>query len=206
MNKNQVLEIAAKLSEINSIFGVTQSPSAVLYQASLLEDLNFEQTVKALDSFMKTTKVARPPLPSQIISIVQPEADKRELAVIVARSIDRAIAKYGYNWSWGERVNGETYFLGSGKYHWTFKEAVIAELGEIAWHVICSRGGWEQIRNSANEMAEGQFIAQLREHVEAAYSLQSQGIDITAIDMPKKESIENTNVIALSASIKDMPK
>lgn len=165
-----------------------------------LSDLNFEQCLLALVEYRKSDKNKFWPKSSDLRAIVQPKPDKREIATILARNIDRAVAKHGYTWSMGTFIAGNVYFLGGGKWHWTFKEAVIAELGEIAWHAICVKGGWELLRNSANEMDEGQFIAQLRDQIQSSYNLKEQGIDVTKIEMPEHKGIEykeNKNVLNL---------
>lgn len=70
----------------------------------------------------------------------------------------------------------------------SFREAVIGELGAVAWHAICCRGGWLNLRNSSVEMDEGQFIAQLRDQIESSMALAAQGVDVTKIEMPKPKA------------------
>lgn len=178
-----------------------------------LQDLDFQKCYDALSEYRKSNKYKFWPKPSDIRAIVNPSADPRQIAILTARKIDAAVKKYGWTWYLGDRIEGNTYFLGGGKYHWTFKEAVIAECGAIAWHAICQRGHWMDVRNSANEMEEHTFIAQMRDQIEASYNLQLQGIDILKIEMPKiKDELEYAekaqieNVKFNIPAIKEIPK
>lgn len=180
-----------------------------------LEDLGFEKIKNALSVYRKDSKNKFWPKASDIRNIINPQINSKEFAITLARKIDATISKYGWNWEHGQFINGEKYYYGGGKYHWTFKEAVIAELGELGWHSICSRGGWLNVRNSANEMDEGQFIPQLVGQIESSFNLQKQGIDITLIEMPKPAIIEyeqnkiisdELNIKRLSNNLKEIPK
>lgn len=201
MTKQEILLVAQKIATINGILGFQMTNEAVMYQATLLQDLNFQKVMDAYDVAMQKSKTGKPPLVSHIREIVNPEIDSRFFAVELARKIDGAISKFGYNWAMGDIVNGEKYYLGGGKYHWTFKEAVIAELGDLAWHSICMRGGWENVRNSANEMEEGMFIAQMRDQLQASYALKKQGVDVTKIEMITHDNRNETQAIELNKKL-----
>lgn len=148
-----------------------------------LLDLNFEKCFSALAEYRRDSRNKFWPKSADIRGIVQPSPSSRDVAITLARKIDQCVARYGYNWSMGTFIEGDIYFFGGGAYHWTFKEAVIAEIGALGWHAICSRGGWSHVRNSANEMEEGTFIAQMRDQIESSQNLQRQGVDITKIEM-----------------------
>lgn len=193
MTKDQLISICKKLALVSRIYGITQTNDSLQYQAILLNDLDYASVSKAIDVFARENKTNRPPTPAQIRDIVNPPLNSKDVANELARRIDKAVSKYGWNWSEGTFINGNIYFEGGKKYHWTFKEAVIAELGPVGWHVICSRGGWTNIRNSANEMNEGMFIAQLRDQVQSSYTLLQQGVDITKIELPDSNKSQQLN-------------
>lgn len=160
-----------------------------------LKDYDEQKVLNAYVAYRKDFKNRSMPLPAQIIQIMNPKMDSRDFANELARKIDKAVSKFGYAWQDGVFFNGERYFEGGGRYHWTFKEAVIAELGPLGWHAICLRGGWLSVRNSANEMEEGIFIAQMRDQLQSSYNLQQQGIDVTMIEMPSTKEQERVDSI-----------
>jgi hypothetical protein len=182
--KQKRLEIATLFATMNAIYGVTMNNDAVMYQADLLVDLDLEALRKAFTSYTKTNKTNRPPTVAHIREIVNPFVDDRHVAIELARKIDRAVSRYGWTWEHGYQSHFETKWDGGGSVHNSFKEAVICELGELGWHVICSRGGWQNTRNSSNEMEEGMFIAQMRDQIQASMSLQKAGADVSKILLP----------------------
>lgn len=159
--------------------------------ADVLSSFPIEQVLQAGKAYMVDSNNSRFPMPPhKIMDIYKPkQADSREVAVALARRIDKAVRDFGYNWAHGQLQGGETYYKGGGLLHLTFKDAVIAELGPLGWHAICSRGGWLSVRNSANEMDEGTFIAQMRDQIQASHNLEKQGFDVTKIEMPDKKTI-----------------
>lgn len=178
-------KIAARISMVNAIYGVSMPIEAIEYQAHILSEYDFDSVMSAFDKYMRETKFSKPPTPGQIIEILSPKVSDRDLANDLARKIDRAITRKGWNWEQGYWHEDGPYWEISGGVVRSFKEAVIDELGAIGWHVICSRGGWLNLRNSAAEMQEGQFIAQLRDQAQSSMALAAAGVDVTKIEMPK---------------------
>lgn len=156
--------------------------------------LSFDQAVQAVTRYRRESKNTRFPLPSQLIETLRPTSDPKALANDLARRIDKSLTSHGYLWHHGYfhdyddnrqpicRFEANT--PEGKKVFWTWKEAVIAELGEIGWHAICSRGGWDALAQSQREMPEGMFIAQLRDQVDASITLVRQGVDVTQIALP----------------------
>lgn len=188
MNQEQRTQIGELWLTIAAMYGKEIQRPALKLLLDSVNDLPFKKIIDCLTEWPKTCKVARYPYPADVREFIYPQLNSRELAVSIARNIDKAISKYGYTWSMGYMFEGEIWFNGGGYRHKSFKEAVIAELGEIAWHAICSRGSWEKLRNSANEMDEGTFIAQMREQIESTINLQKNGIDITKIELPNSQN------------------
>lgn len=185
-----------------------QAPALKLFLNSV-DDLQSVDILSALNKWIRVSKMGRHPFPSEIREMINPQLDSREVAMTLARMIDKAVTKFGYTWAWGEQVNGETYFKGGNEYHWTFKEAVIAELGPLGWHAICSKGGWQNLRDSANDMEEGTFIAQLRDQIQSSHNLAKSGADLTKIEMPsqKKQELSNEgSVNKFLNSVKEIPE
>lgn len=196
MTSEQIRRIAERIVIMNSMCGVNMPDNAVMYQAKLLADLDFDLVVKAFDNYALSNKTGRPPTVAHIREIINPVVSERDLANELARKIDKCVAKHGWSWSEGQIIAGDdvletmTMYEGaSGKLHDTFKEAVISEIGEVGWHVICSRGGWSNVRNSANEMPEGMFISQMRDQVESTLRLQKAGVDVAKIGLPEPHKL-----------------
>lgn len=162
-------------------------PEVILMFVEDFSGYRVEEVIKAYSQYRKNPKNTKAPLPAQIIALMNPEIDSKEIAIELSRKIDRVISKFGWNWQEGVFINGNIYFEGGGKYHWTFEEAVKAELGEVGLHIVNSRG-WTHLRNSANSMPEGTFIAQLREQIQSSVSLAKQGVDLTKLEFSKNDS------------------
>lgn len=202
MTQEQRNNLGQILGAMGVMFGRNDLTPPVL--SMYLDDLeaaglSFDQAVLACTRYRRDKKNTRFPLPAQLIEVVRPQADPKVLAIDIARRIDKAVAKHGWNWEHGffhgyhpETKDPMFYFEAftneGRKAFWTFKEAVIAELGEIAWHAICSRGGWQAVRESCNAMPEGMFIAQLRDQIEASVHLARSGVDVTRISLPPPRS------------------
>jgi len=164
-----------------------------------LQDLSFESCMNALQIYRNDNKNKFWPKSSDIRAIVNPEPDSRDFATVLARKIDLAVKKYGWVWSEGyfSAEHGQPYFVGGGKSFWSWKEAVIEELGVEGWNYIQSMGGWLQVRDSANEMNEGQYIAQTRDYIQSSYRLKKQGIEVEKIQIENKNNISSLEKVDL---------
>lgn len=173
--------------------GKEVQPAALSMMLDAISDLPAQKVINALNDWCAKSKAGRHPFPAELRDMVKPAIDSKALAIDLARKIDKSICDHGATWSHGcwygeqgpffeARVNGKTELFG------TFKEAVIAELGPIGWNVICTRGGVENVLSAIREMDEGTFIAQLRDQVQSTYQLAEQGVDVTRISLPDKQS------------------
>lgn len=163
-------------------------------------DLDFNSCLNALVLYRRNKENRTWPKSADIRAIVNPKLDSRAFAVELARKIDRAVSKHGWNWSQGvyggQHEDGSHWFYwndSAGNAYYSFQEAAIAELGDIGWHAICSRGGWSNVTSSANDMEEGMFIAQMRDQIQSSILLAESGVDITRIEMPKKPELDTKN-------------
>lgn len=199
MTPQERIAVAEAWTVIAATFGRDLTRATMKAMLDAIDDLPFEAVMRSLNGWMRTSKTGRHPYPAEIREAIHPEVNSRLSATEIARKIDRACIKHGFYWSQGIMGPNGFYFEDDkGNKFPTFKEAVISELGLIGWHAIYTRGGWEQMAQSANSMDEGQFIAQLRDQCEASIQLQKQGYDFLALDMPgsKKESIDS-NILKL---------
>lgn len=149
---------------------------------------------EACRRYVRDTKNTRFPMPPHLVmqTLAPQQVDDRMVAIELARKIDGLTRSKGSYWSDGFYGSDGSYWEGARREIFSsFKEAVVSEVGNLGWHVICARGGWKATAASANEMEEGTFIAQLRDQVHAAISLAKAGVDVSLIDMPRKETLES---------------
>lgn len=167
MNKSEVLKVAEKLSIANSIFNQISSNESVLMQAELLSDLDFDKVCFAIENYLKTNKTGRPPTPAHIRDFINPILSPKEIALEAAFKIQNAVSKFGYNWEEGYWSPNGNYWQVNGKTFFSFQEAAKEYLGPSGWNYICSKGGWQNVRNSIQQMPEGIFTAQARDFIES---------------------------------------
>jgi len=146
-----------------------------------LEDLDFEKTIQALNSFSRDSKNKFWPKVAEIRSIVEPELSLDAHANAIASKIRLAIARHG----------------------WCNKNAAMNEIGAIGWEIVERSGGWQYIcENHGLNLNPGTFHAQVRDVAKSLIqnnSIQSQGY------IALKES--NQDVIkTLDFKIKELPK
>lgn len=203
MNQQQRTQIGEIWLGLAAIYGKEIQRPALKILLDSVSDLDPVKVIHFLNEWPKVNKTGRHPYPSEVRSAINVEPESKDVANELARKIDKAISRYGYTWEQGYYHSTGNYWEGGGAHHISFKDAVIAELGEIGWHVICARGGWQRLRESANEMQEGQFIAQLRDQVQASYNLKKSGIDISQIALPSSsQGVEQNNVLKLITGLK----
>lgn len=189
MTHEERVQIGSMWIAIAEMNGKEISQVSLKLMIDSVSDLPGNKIIQAMNQWIATSKQPRPPLPAEIRELVLPKSSDRDLAVDISRNIDCAISRHGWNWEEGYYGHDGQYWEDSSYNRFnTFKAAFISELGVIAWHAVCSRGGWHMVRNSANEMEEGTFIAQLRDQIECSMSLSRSGVDVTRIEMPKKQA------------------
>jgi hypothetical protein len=171
------------------------NPDVLAMMADDLAEFDEQETIAAYKAYRNNPKNRTFPLPAQIIGIMKPEPDSRDVANELARKMYKAIIVHGYPWQEGYfSANGQYWLDDKHQRHSSFKDAVISELGEVGWHVICSRGDWIQFRNSANMTDESAFIAQLRDQIQSSQNLIKQGFDVSKITMPVSKDTRNVQL------------
>lgn len=187
MNLEERKRIGELWVGLGSMYGKEIPRQTMTLMLNAIQDLNPLSIEKVLNEWAVKSKLGRHPLPVEIREAINPTLNSRDVANELARKIDKAVGRYGYMWASGVMGPDGFYWDGGGEKWGSFKEAVIAELGDVGWHVVCSRGGWSHVRESANEMDEGQFIAQMRDQIESTIRLKQSGVDVTKISMPSGE-------------------
>ncbi len=168
MNNQEITKVAAKIAMVNTIYGITQSNEAVMYQANLLREFDLQKVIQAFDKFMVSNKTNRPPTPAHIIELINPIESLAAKADIIISRIETAIRRFGY----------------------TEPEEAKEYIGELGWQIVQFRGGWNYLCQhlGTNLLPGGTFHAQARETVKALIekndreeSLLLEGADDTKI-------------------------
>ncbi len=166
MNKQEILNVAAKISMMNIIYGVNMSNEAVLYQAQLLGDLDFNSVVSAFDKYARDNKSNRPPTPAHIRELVIPPTDPKDVGRNEILRVREAITKFG----WPNPKEAEEY------------------IGPTGWRFVQRSGGWQHIcENLGLSISESTFLAQGRDAIESDIKLGRIGYDT---DKPMLENQE----------------
>lgn len=187
-----------------TVYGREIQRPALTMMLNAISDLPSDKILKVMNDWMNEAKNKSHPLPGDIREKIFPVLDDRAVSIEAARKIDKCIAKFGWTWEHGYFREGGNYWEDlDGNRHDSFKEAVISSVGPIGWKVICDRGGWQNIRNSANEMEEGQFIAQLRDQVQSTLQLQRAGVDVSKIGLPSPNS-PKLELVSSSAIVQNL--
>lgn len=136
--------------------GKTIPSAALRLMLDAVDDLPFEKVMKALSDWTKDKKSTRHPLPGQLRSMVNPEADPRALAIGTALKIRGAVREFG----------------------WCNPDDAKKSIGEIGWRYVEQFGGWQHIcENLGTTINENSFMAQARDAIESNINLNRIGFD-----------------------------
>lgn len=146
------------------------SPEIIELYVVHLEPLGFLKVAQALEQII-VNRSTRDPFPSikDIKKILQPELSNKALADDISNRIIAAFRKHGYTWPQGSMINGGKFFEArvNGEFYYfeTFKEALLKECGEAAWHVLDRMGGYSAVcaEWGQSESAESILRAQFRD-------------------------------------------
>lgn len=137
-------------------------PEVVAMMAEDLADLPVLEVMKAYETYRRTAKQHRFPLPAEIRAIVSPEVDADSAAREIAARITAAIPKFGY----------------------TNRQAAKEYIGEIGWQVVERQGGWPYLcEHHGREIDPTAFQAQARDLAKAQI-LYPQAAMAQAIGLP----------------------
>lgn len=206
LSLEQKKEIGRTFVLYGEIDGAKLSPEIAVLMVEDICEYEFGDIMRAFKTHRQNPKSRSWPRAKDLIAIIKNEPDTNDFAVEMSRKIYKAVIEKGYAWEAGfYDPNGNNWICKTGTVL-SFKDAVLADLGEVAWHVIQSRGGWQRTCESANGAAEGIFMAQLRDQIKSSYTLMKQGIDVTQIDAPRpKEMSSNVQEIGLRKTTINLP-
>lgn len=184
-------EIKEAILDCADYYGVVLNPKVLTMYCADLCDLNPKIIISAYIQWRKDPKNTRMPLPAQIRATINPDLDDRKLSIEISRQIENAISKHGWNWEDGYFSPNGVYWESNNKIFFSFKEALLEELGPIGFAVI-TRMGWLNLRNKANEMEPGTFHAQLRDTIDSTIYLERSGVNLAKLEFPKKNNELNS--------------
>jgi hypothetical protein len=185
------MTVAMVLIQMAKFYDHDISEQALDLYIQVFKPFSFEQVKHAAMSYMADTKNSRFPIPPHKIMDIYKKAqpDDREVGVELARTVYSLVVNRGLNWQdgfWSEHGN---YFEGNrGDFKASFKDAFISVTGPIAWNAVQKFGGWERVCDACNNMDQGIFVAQFRDHVQTVMSMSKNGIDVSKLDMPQKKT------------------
>lgn len=166
-----------------------------LYVADLADIGTFEEISVAYDSYRRDPRNFRNPLPAQIRIIAQPNATERQEALDLARQMIATISRRGHVWNQTFKHDG----------HASLRDAVVAELGEVAWEVVERQGTWKSLCEESAQGNLGTFTAQLRDHIEAVLQLAKSGKLRKRLALPTS-SPSQTRLLPLSEALPAIAK
>ena len=178
MNTQETQMLKSALVAMAFFYGHNLQPDVLKMYVEDLSDLPLEAVLGSLKIMRRDPKITRCPLPAAIRSFINPpKMEARLEAADLSRKMIAAIRDFGCHWSSMTLCAGnEGYWTRSGKLVDTFQEAVVGELGELAWEVIRRRGGWNHFHDEFFASEPTQFHAQLREGIEATIAIAKQGL------------------------------
>lgn len=120
------VEFAKRMTALaNVIPNFVLSPTTLeMYERLLVPKLGWQRLCGALERILLDRDTRDPfPSPRQIVALFEPQADPEANAVAAANAILEAISKDGY----------------------TNPERARARMGELAWSIVESEGGWHKV-------------------------------------------------------------
>lgn len=142
MNQNERNELLAYMSALSAYYRNPLPDMVLKMYADDLNDLPFDEIIKAYDRHRKDPKSRAMPLPAQIRGSLRPNLEPESAAREIISRILEAQDKFGYTWP------SEA------------KEFI----GEIGWSLIRAYGGWETFCQSLGvHFSIDSFSAQGRE-------------------------------------------
>lgn len=140
MTPEEQIQIAELFTMSAEIAGLKLSPMAIDMQVRNVEDLPFDEVVKAILDFGKTQVGF--PHPAKIREKIQPEISDGDVGEQVANLVLKCISKHGY----------------------TNPERARSEMGEIAWITVDGMGGWQNICQTTFNDQINTLRAQIRNY------------------------------------------
>ncbi len=186
MNQQERDILAKKINFYLKLYGKTDfTINSISQYIDVLESFynkNLNDYLFALDQYSKNKLNKFFPNPIQLRPYLEQELDEATISNELARTIKNLVNKKGYNWSSGRYYDTDLYiYEGKNENFWTFREAVISEIGPLGWDVIKNFGGWSTICNEANENQN--FIPQLREFIKSTIEFKKNNKNLETLQI-----------------------
>lgn len=144
--------------------------------------------VRAIENYMRDPKNKFYPAPAQLAPYINPEIEKKDVAIDLARAIIGAIRRYQHGWQSGYcGINGP-YWIYKNQDFPSWEAAAKEEIGELGIEVV-KRYGWNNLCESYFNSQEGMFQAQLREYILARQNIISIGAAENIFKLPQAKGV-----------------
>jgi len=148
---NRLQEIKIALYNAHAFYDERLRAEKLEMMAELLEDFDPEAIRQAIRAWMlappEKGHKPRPPMPNELIALMQPQLTPEQEGSDIAGQICGAISKYG----------------------WNNAKAAKAALPEIAWQILSDNyGGWPRFCEMSHERDMVNIRAQLRDQIAAS--------------------------------------
>lgn len=191
---------------VASYYRQTLPDVTVAMYAKDLEHIPIDTLMELFSTYRKDSRNKFPPMPAWFIEQLNPETrvDPKLLAIELARRIDKAVKDHGSSWDEGYWSDQGNYWESKGTAFLCFEDACRHELGDVGFKAVMMRGGWKSLRQAANDMSEGTFIAQMRDDLIALITNAQAGVDVTRLGMPDQRplELEQSKISMLASSLK----
>lgn len=181
MNREERVRVGETWLGLAQMYGREIPRAALTLMLNAVDDLDADAILVAFETWAKTSKQNRHPLPADLREIVSPVVDDDTLARDAASRIVQAISKFG----------------------WCNSQAAKEFIGELGWHVVGRNGGWSYIcENFGLGLDPGVFQAQARELAKSQSMLAKAG----KLDTPPALPEPASSVVSILPGLRDLNK
>lgn len=158
------------------MYGKDIAPAALAVMLKAIDDIPALAIEKALNDWVRTSKLGRYPFPADIRDLAMPAADPRVLAIATVGRIKEAIDMFG----------------------WPQPSKARAFIGDTGWRYVERCGGWQAVCEKPElNIHEPNVTAQMRDSIEADIKLKRAGFDMDKplIEQSKSQGLESASDI-----------
>lgn len=167
MTNEEKIKIGEAWAALGNLYGKEINRAAMNIILKSVSGLNADAVLNALEGWPATSKYHRPPYPSEVIEIVDPRANLRDVAINTSSRIRHAVSKFG----WSNQSDAKNF------------------IGDMGWRYVERIGGWKYLcENLGTNISETTFIAQCRDAVASDQNLAIANINT---DQPTLEQVKN---------------
>lgn len=195
MTKNELIDLKKMYVGLSAYYQKETADLTIEMYVRDLENYSFQEILRAIEKYRRNPKNKTIPLPANLIEIINPEINSKDIGQIVSAQLQKALTKKG-SW-WGVNMDTDK-----------FKEEMREYLGDIGFTLIQKIGGWSVFCNRAREANMDIFNSQIRELAISLHKMKSIGVDIETekfMEIKKShETIENERRRLLSEQQKQL--